>query len=585
MKNYKAKMTAQNMEITDDQKPSLARLIIFATALGDNFDELEATRTLKIADKWKSETTPGIHNVDDFRKLQQEKWTEEQDLSDIIAIMVDILSDSDFFDIQKALTQTLKQYSNDLVSINPLTTSEEIKAIRFSNTDFARQFYGDDGKGGFRRISDSEKYANLMYLSNQLSHAFEENLYREPSGINRTEIKHVVQELRKIKNWCIHQLIAQKTAGARIDIASSIDNNIKSANNGIISFSIPNYFEPFIVHYNPSMLSENEKKECNGRERFISSGIRTTFPQYLSKEKMVLLEKVYSEKYWYGGNIQNIRGQRLQWLFETRDILNTMYKAKIKNTPSKEDMHLKAKEGNSKAIDFQRENIETLNTLESTLGITLPEYFKEGFVRRTSYSISKYMSDVEETVKSQLLQRGVPVENVDKEFARFIMYVKMVQPLSSIVQKSKTEKNATAAEGLEEYSDVYNFIMDNIDDETDYSTLKSKTKKHKNSTNLSKNVDLEIIEQAEVQTSEENLVSKEAKKEETQLPINLPPEKVEEIIAEIENLNRDCSSLSAIVKGLSTKLQSTQAKIDDLKQSLHGVLGNSEPTEDKGDIG
>lgn len=301
---------------------------------------------------------------------------------------------------------------------------------------------------------------------------------------------------------------------------------------------------------------------------------------------MILLEKVYEKRYWYGGNINNIRGRRLEWLFETKRILNGMTRTKLKNNHSsylEEEKHFSTEKESSKVIDVHRENIETLKGLESTLGITLPEYFKDGFVKRTSYSISKYMNDIEETVKSQLLQQGIQSEDIDTEFAKFIIYVKMVQPLSSIVQKSKAEKNATALEGIEQYSDVYNFVMDNIQDATDYSTLKSKTKKYRNDINLSKETDSKIIGE-ESQELEETPPSLVYESEENQFPIIFSPEKVDEIVFEIENLNRECISLSEYIKGLSRRLQSTQTKIKTLKQSLHGTLDNPEVTEDKGDI-
>ena len=42
MRNYKARMTSKNMEISQEDKESLIQLIIFATTLGDSIDEIEA---------------------------------------------------------------------------------------------------------------------------------------------------------------------------------------------------------------------------------------------------------------------------------------------------------------------------------------------------------------------------------------------------------------------------------------------------------------------------------------------------------------------------------------------------------------
>ena len=151
MRNYKARMTSKNMEISQEDKESLIQLIIFATTLGDSIDEIEANRTINLAKDWKSKSAQDISTVENFEMLQNEHWAEQQDLSDIISIIVNILAASDFFDIQKSLMKTLKQYSTDFMKNVPGATYEEANKIKFSNSDFACQFYGDDGKGGKRK--------------------------------------------------------------------------------------------------------------------------------------------------------------------------------------------------------------------------------------------------------------------------------------------------------------------------------------------------------------------------------------------------------------------------------------------------
>ena len=67
--------------------------------------------------------------------------------------------------------------------------------------------------------------------------------------------------------------------------------------NCIISFSLPNYMEPFSVHMNDGCLSKEELAQCDGIDRYNQLGLRTSFPQYLSDEKMKLLEHLYEDKF------------------------------------------------------------------------------------------------------------------------------------------------------------------------------------------------------------------------------------------------------------------------------------------------
>ena len=86
------------------------------------------------------------------------------------------------------LISTLNQYALDYKNLEPEVLPDVLKEIRFSNVDFSNQFYGNNGK---REVSQSEKYANFMYLSNQLAHAFCANV----EGMQNWQTNHLVQEL------------------------------------------------------------------------------------------------------------------------------------------------------------------------------------------------------------------------------------------------------------------------------------------------------------------------------------------------------------------------------------------------------
>lgn len=581
MRNYKARMTSKNMEISQEDKESLIQLIIFATTLGDSIDEIEANRTINLAKDWKSKSAQDISTVENFEMLQNEHWAEQQDLSDIISIIVNILAASDFFDIQKSLMKTLKQYSTDFMKNVPGATYEEANKIKFSNSDFACQFYGDDGKGGKRKVSETEKYANLMYLTNQLSHVFSEAYNGKISGMSNYQIRHITYELRKIKDWCIHKLIEEKSKGEPIEIATAIDSNVQSSNNGIISFAIPNYLEPFIIHYNPSILSEEELKLCDGTERFRSQGLRTTFPQYLSDEKSKLLEELYA----YTGSAQEgtayIRTRKLEWLFDTKKILDSLTKKRLKNSPSTEKTTKKVVE--AQIIDVQKENAETLEAIQSSLGISFPDYFKEGFLNRTSYSISQYMQTVSSDVKEALIRKGVPQEEVDKEFAKLVVYMKMVKPLSVISQKSKEEKISQALECLEEYGPIYDVIINNLQDKKTYSELRSQIRKQANQIAINKQ--RTKTNQPEI---DDEIVGEETI-DQVELPddvevISLPVETVQELQDEIVSLTQEISDLTTVISQASKKLTFLQSKVIQIQRQIQNAMHSGNVTnEEKGD--
>lgn len=581
MKGYKARMTSKNMEISKDSKESLMRLMIFATTLGDSIDEIEANRTISLATDWRTESAKDISTPENLKMLQNEHWAEQQDLSDIISIIVDILAASDFFDIQENLKKTLRQYSSDFMRRVPGASQEEADKIRFSNSDFSCQFYGLDANGGERKVTNAEKYANLMYLTNQLSHVFTEAYDRHISGISNYQIRHITHELRKIKDWCIHKLIEEKSKGEPIDIATAIDENATSANNGIISFSLPNYLEPFMIHYNPEMLSEEELALCDGTESYRSQNLRTTFPQYLSNEKLNLLQQLhyYTESPSKGSDY--IRTRKLEWLIDTKRILDSLTLKKIKNVPSKEKMTRTAVD--DKVIDVQRENIETLENIQATLGISLPDYFKEGFLNRTSYSIAQYMQTVSGDVKAALIKKGIPEEEVDKEFAKLIVYMKMVKPLSVISQKSREEKIGQALECLDEYEPIYELMMDNLQDKSSYSELRSQIRKQANQIAINKQnakteeseIDVEIV-------SEESTTPSE-------LPddaevVSLPAEKVKEMLDEIASLNQEISDMTSIISQASKQLAVLQSKLTKVQTQLQNAIHSGNGTnEEKGD--
>lgn len=586
-KNFKARMTAKNMNITEYNKETLIRLMIFASQIGElNSDE--AKRTIDLSRKWKITNLSEINSVRSLKRLKETGWLEQQDISDYIAILVDILSQSDFFDIQQTLISTLNQYALDYKNLEPEVLPDVLKEIRFSNVDFSNQFYGNNGK---REVSQSEKYANFMYLSNQLAHAFCANV----EGMQNWQTNHLVQELFKIKTWCVHKLIEEKSHGALMDVSI---RKIQAGDEGnfpncIISFSLPNYMEPFSVHMNDGCLSKEELAQCDGIDRYNQLGLRTSFPQYLSDEKMKLLEHLYEDKFQ---KATYKRGKNLQWLFETKAILQEKEQKKIKNNPSKSKTKYVGNKNNTKAIDIKKENEKTLRKLARSLGVKLPKYFKDGFLVRTSYSINQYIEDVKPEITVALLQKGIPSEKIDAEIAKLIIFMKITKPFSAIVKSPKEEKKEQALEALEDYSEGYAYIELYFGETTDYSELKSGARKYANelaSKRIAKqqakmesseilddgldypiNDQTRINEASNIQDNRENPL----KVQETNAIQAMTPERAQALEDEITQLNTEVNELTDTIQVLMEKLKKAQERII----NIHTELRNSIPSKDEG---
>ncbi len=586
-KNFKARMTAKNMNITEYNKETLIRLMIFASQIGE-LNSNEAKRTIDLSRKWEITNLSEINSVRSLKRLKETGWLEQQDISDYIAILVDILSQSDFFDIQQTLISTLNQYALDYKDLEPEALPDVLKEIRFSNVDFSNQFYGNNGK---REVSQSEKYANFMYLSNQLAHAFCANV----EGMQNWQTNHLVQELFKIKTWCVHKLIEEKSHGTLMDVSI---RKIQAGDEGnfpncIISFSLPNYMEPFSVHMNDGCLSKEELAQCDGIDRYNQLGLRTSFPQYLSDEKMKLLEHLYEDKFQ---KATYKRGKNLQWLFETKAILQEKEQKKIKNTPSKSKTKYVGNKNNTKAIDIKKENEKTLRKLARSLGVKLPKYFKDGFLVRTSYSINQYIEDVKPEITVVLLQKGIPSEKIDAEIAKLIIFMKITKPFSAIVKSPKEEKKEQALEALEDYSEGYAYIELYSGETTDYSELKSGARKYANelaskriakqqakmesSEILDDGVDYPINDQtrineaSNIQDNRENSL----KVQETNAIQAMTSERAQALEDEITQLNTEVNELTDTIQVLMEKLKKAQERII----NIHTKLRNSFPSKDEG---
>ena len=193
------------------------------------------------------------------------------------------------------------------------------------------------------------------------------------------------------------------------------------------------------------------------------------------------------------------------------------------------------------------------------------------------------MQTVSSDVKEALIRKGVPQEEVDKEFAKLVVYMKMVKPLSVISQKSKEEKISQALECLEEYGPIYDVIINNLQDKKTYSELRSQIRKQANQIAINKQ--RTKTNQPEI---DEEIVGEETI-DQVELPddvevISLPVETVQELQDEIVSLTQEISDLTTVISQASKKLTFLQSKVIQIQQQIQNAMHSGNVTnEEKGD--
>ena len=328
----KAFNTARNIPNTPESKESLIVLLTFSSSLYKKTNQNKIKQIANLAREWEIPYTEG----DIIKKCRE--INKSKDLSYILMVLVDMLSSARFFDIQRIeLSNFFNTYAKEYRVNNPGFTSKENRTIELTNKDFYMQFNNEA-----REMQDYDKYANVLYLVNQLSHIVKYLPEQSDTFLSKRKAHFITQELRNIKSWCIHEIIEQKRLGNPVEISIIEDKKATGKNNSVISFTLPNYFEPFGVHINKKTLSPEELALCDGKDRFFNAKLKTIFPQYISPEKMQLLQKVH--KQYNQNNIKNSYSKRLKWMFDTRRILDSKNKT---NTTREKPSSLRKEDPNS----------------------------------------------------------------------------------------------------------------------------------------------------------------------------------------------------------------------------------------------
>lgn len=227
----------------------------------------------------------------------------KKQIKQCIAIMANLLISSNNLNVSK-LKKLYAGYASDTLDIAEYAEFSA-RDVVFTKEDLIQQYRIE------RNSSTEEDCANIMYLANQLAHKFAISKDYKFNAVgeneNSEEIKTLKKELyvacKKIKDFYIKQLISLKANGFNIEISLYKDETRKrnDSYNSIIAFTLPSYFEPFVVHVNNKDISKEERKNCQDLKSLVGSDyLPTIFPLKLSKEKEKALQQIWNEKYMNG---------------------------------------------------------------------------------------------------------------------------------------------------------------------------------------------------------------------------------------------------------------------------------------------
>lgn len=456
----------------------------------------------------------------------------------------------------------------DLQEIKPDATKSELYNTKYTTKDY---------NGQFTEIRDREPvelYANLMYLSNQLAHVFggKENVVGNNKKYS-SQMAFIRKSLMNIKDWCIHKIISEKEGGANIELVVDKKNS-KVKYGSIFAVALPNYFEPFIVHIPEDFLSEDELTQCcDDSNRVWKNGLKTTFPAYISDEKAKLFEQIYKEKYMRSGKKHGTIKDRLRLFLSTRDRIEKRRKIRGATTT-------KLRKSKSKQIDVQRDNITLLGELANTLKIQLPEYFSNGFLQRTSYSLRDVYGQIDRTAREMFKQNGVTEENLDAEIAKLFIYMKVTEPLSTFYKLTKEERKDVIAQDVARYESGFAFITESMTEFTKYSDLRAKTKDgirqaDMNNSEMLKSENSELICEVQQLRGEANALTKQL--EALKRKIANSKKMLHATQKDNKRLIRDNKSLQQEIRRLKDKNDATEAKL----QAISGIVRQGDDGNEK----
>lgn len=343
MSNYAENVVAKNIDSIDNiSREELINILFFSGMLvkEDSSREKELSGVVELARKWgiDVEEKLGITKDTDLSKIDRRHFRRNMNMRDIFDQEVDLAATFEFFE-RDNINYIFSKYREDMEEFD--FTKEETDKMTYTSLDFSNQFTNKD-------ISNAELLANTMYLSNQLAHIWNgiDNIGEKQASEG---LVNVFQSLMKIKVHCIKELIKEKRNGAKLEINIRKDPKIKGKNNDMAIIALPDYFEPFIIHFDASMLSTQAMNLCKDEELFFSKGYINSMPTKLTDEKKELFSRLHSQ-YYYKRAYTNRKTDRLSWYMDTQKRLNNITRGNIRGPKKQENERKTYSTRNLKAL-------------------------------------------------------------------------------------------------------------------------------------------------------------------------------------------------------------------------------------------
>ena len=383
---------------------------------------------------------------------------------DLLDLLVNLASDIEIFDNQDELKALLEFYRTDILLLQNKDISSRESEMKYTAKDNEYQYYSNN-------ISKVEIFANAAWLSNKLAHFFEK--IQKSKWLFATKKQLDLQKsLMRIKDFCIHRVIAEKQLGADVEINVFDDFNLTSENrfHQVFSISLPHYLQPIMLHFPSDELSSDERKACSDEimNNIYQDGVSAIFPLKLTPEKEELLSYLMKNVYNNRTNQLPPHIARLKWFFA-----NNLDRKNILNKPTtlEKGRTLKEKENLSKLF---KENTIFLEELSKDLGIEFPNYFLDKLLLKSKYSFSAFMNKIDPYARKVLRDKGISEENLDIELKKLFIHMKVMKPVSTLRLEKSDGTNIKAAidDSADKYKLTFDFIKENLSNFRDYQSMK-----------------------------------------------------------------------------------------------------------------
>ena len=195
-----------------------------------------------------------------------------------------------------SLTELMIAIGFETIIDNDIEKEPIISLIK-SKADYVEELFKEGNQFDF--ISEKSKdrtlediLANVMYLSNQLAHRFEEN-FNNNHLVQKIDNRPISNYFFDIKMKCLDELLRLNKLGKPILIRNFIDNRAKLSFENVYAIVLPGYLEAFSVH--GEQRDNYSFDTSSDLERFTKRRV-TMIPFHINSEDCKKIKQKYEEE-------------------------------------------------------------------------------------------------------------------------------------------------------------------------------------------------------------------------------------------------------------------------------------------------